>query len=157
MANINIELPGAIGMIDSVFGKKWGKGIKGAYIILPLVAIVVVIFTTLFGHFSIKEFYAFLGWILVLVGIVSVPMMLGLFFGMIMQVGFAIPIMRVDNTLNKLLLLLRKAIRDKLDRKIVKQLLDDTEKLETRWSKSKIVRFIHWWNRPKSKKVRKEG
>ncbi len=152
MANIT-EIPELVKIMISLFGEKWGKGLGRAFVILTLVALAVVIITTLFGRLSLNMFYAMLSVILILFAGVSVPVMLGLFFGMILRVGLATPTTnRIDNALSKLLPLLREANRGKLNKKSIKELLENTKELETQWNKSKIVRFIHWWNKPKSKK-----
>jgi hypothetical protein len=75
--------------------------------------------------------------------------------GWSIRVGLATPTtIRIDNTLNKFLPLLRKAKRGNLDRESINELLKDTKELETQWNKSKIVKFVHWVKKPKFKKRR---
>jgi hypothetical protein len=156
MKNIT-EIPELVKIMISLFGEKWGKRLGRAFVILALFTLVVVIMTTLFGHLPTSVLFWILGLVSFLVAVVGIPMMLGLFFGMIIRVGFATPTtIRIDNTLNTLLPLLRKANRGKLDRKSIQELLDDTKNLEAQWNKSKIVRFIHWNSKRKVQKRNKK-
>jgi hypothetical protein len=155
MANIT-EIPELVKITYSLFGEKWGKRLGRAIVILFLVALAgaaVTAVMTAIGHVPTDVLFSILSMILILIAILGIPVAIAILIGWTIRVGFATPTnIRIDNTLNKLLPLLRKANRGKLDKETIKRLLEDTEKLEAQWNKSKIVKFIHRFSKPKSKK-----
>jgi hypothetical protein len=155
MVNVT-EIPELVKIMNSLFGEKWGKRLGRAIVILIILALAGAALTSIMaviGRVPSDLLYTIISVLLALIVMLGVPFAAAILIGFSIRVGFATPTnIRIDNTLDRLLPLLRKANKDKLDKKTIKELLDNTEKLQTEWNKSKIVRFIHWTSKSKSKK-----